>query len=63
MSLVCPLTTVHKVGEVKGFGTLYSFWVYLDSTSDSSKRSRKVSVDAVEESMSAIHSVEYLEEN
>ena len=62
MSLVCPLTTVHKVGEVKGGGEPYSFWVYLDSTSDSSKRSRRVSLDAVEEIISEAHSVEHGEE-
>ena len=63
MSLVYPLTIALKVGEVKGGGEPYSFWVYLDSTSDSSKRSRRVSVDAVEETLSATHSVEHLEEN
>lgn len=63
MSLVCPLTTVHKVGEVKGGGEPYSLWFYLDSTSDSSKRSRRVSVDAVEEIIRDTHSVENLEEH
>lgn len=63
MFLVCQSTIVHKVGEVKGGGEPYSFRVYLDSTSDSSKRSRRVSIDAVgEETMSAAHSVENLEE-
>lgn len=63
MSLVCQSTTVHKVGEVKGGGEPYSFWVYLDSTSDSSKRSRRVSADAVgDEFISATHSVENLED-
>jgi hypothetical protein len=63
MSLVYPLTTALKVGEVKGGGEPYSFWVYLDSTSDSSKRSRRVSLDAVEETLSAAHSAEYAEEH
>jgi len=49
--------------RLKEVENLYSFWVYLDSTSDSSRRSRKVSVDAGEETLSAAHSVEYLEEN
>jgi hypothetical protein len=63
MSLVCQSTTVLKVGEVKGGGEPLSFWVYLDSTSDSSKRSRRVSVEAIQDTLSATHSVEHLEEN
>ena len=48
MFSVSPSTIALKVCEVKVCGTLPNIWVILDTTSDSSKRSRMFSQDAKE---------------
>jgi hypothetical protein len=52
------LTIALKVWRLKEVDNLTLIWVYVDSTSDSSKLSRRESADAGEEIQSTIQATE-----
>jgi len=58
MSLVYLSTIALKVWRLKEVDNLTLIWVYVDSTSDSSKLSRRESADAGEEIQTTIQATE-----
>lgn len=56
--LACLSTTALKVWRLKEVDNLTFYGLYVDSTSDSSRRSRKGSSETGEDVVSALHSVE-----